>query len=179
MNRVLVTDMHIRPEEGKDIAAIRRLTKAAFAAVDHSSQTEAEIIDTLREAGALTVSLVAVDEGEVVGHVAYSPVMIDGMDRGWYGLGPVSVRPDRQRQGIGGRLVREGLSCLVKAGARGCVVLGDPDYYKRFGFENDADLYFEGVPAEYFMRLAFKLPVPKGRVDYHNAFNATNGDQTG
>lgn len=171
--------MQIRPEEEKDIAAIRQLTKAAFAAVEHSSQTEAEIVDALREAGALTVSLVAVDNGEVVGHVAYSPVMIDSMDSGWYGLGPVSVRPDRQREGIGGRLVREGLAHLVKAGARGCVVLGDPDYYKRFGFENDADLYFEGVPAEYFMRLAFETPVPEGRVDYHEGFNATNGDRTG
>jgi len=171
MGRVLVTDMQIRPEEEKDIVAIRQLTKAAFAVVEHSSQTEAEIVDALREAGALTISLVAVDDGEVVGHVAYSPVMIDGVDRGWYGLGPVSVRPDRQGQGIGGRLVREGLAHLVKAGARGCVVLGDPDYYKRFGFENDADLYFEGVPAEYFMRLAFETSIPKGRVNYHEGFD--------
>lgn len=142
-------------------------------------QTEAKIVDTLREAGVLTVSLLVMDDGEVVGHVAYSPVMIDGVDRGWYGLRPVFVGPDRQRQGIGGRLVREGLARLVKAGARGCVVLGSPDYYKHFGFENDADLYFEGVPAEYFMRLAFETPIPKGQKDYHEGFDATNGDQAG
>jgi putative acetyltransferase len=165
--------MEIRPEHPEDIKVIRQITKAAFAPIEHSSQTEAAIVDALRNAEALTVSLVAVTDGEVVGHVAFSPVMIDGEDRGWYGLGPVSVRPDRQKEGIGGKLIREGLARLAQAGAKGCVVLGEPAYYKRFGFENDPGLRFEEAPAEYFMRLAFEGAPPSGRVTYHDGFNAT------
>lgn len=165
--------MEIRSEQHEDIEAIRHITKAAFAPIEHSTQTEATIVDALRNAGALTVSIVAVTDGEVVGHVAFSPVAIDGQDRRWYGLGPVSVRPDRQKEGVGGKLIREGLARLAQAGARGCVVLGDPDYYKRFGFENDPGLRFEEAPAEYFMRLAFERPAPSGRVAYHDGFNAT------
>jgi len=164
--------MEIRPEEQQDIEAIRRLTKVAFASIEHSSQTEAEIVDALRDAGALTISLVALVHGDIIGHVAFSPVTIDGKNCGWYGLGPVSVSPDYQRKGTGDALIREGLARLTKAGAKGCVVLGAPDYYKRFGFENDARLVFEGVPAEYFMRLVIDGSVPSGRVNYHDGFNA-------
>jgi len=165
--------MEIRPEQPSDIATIRQITKAAFAPMEYSSQTEAEIIDALRKASVLKISLVAVDGGAVIGHVAFSPVTIDGGDYGWYGLGPVSVRPDRQSEGIGGKLIRDGLSRLTDIGARGCVVLGDPGYYERFGFENDVNLIFEGVPAEYFMRLRFDGPLAVGKVCYHDAFNAT------
>ena len=165
--------MEIRYEQPEDIAIIRQITKAAFAPKEYSSQTEAAIVDALRDAGALTVSLVAVTAGEVVGHVALSPVTIDGKARRWYGLGPVSVRPDRQKEGIGGKLIREGLARLAKAGAKGCVVLGDPSYYRRFGFENDPGLRFEEAPAEHFMGLAFDGPAPSGRVAYHDGFNAT------
>ncbi len=165
--------MEIRPEQPQEIEAIRAVTKAAFASVEHSSQTEAAIIDALRDAGVLMVSLVAVVDDEVVGHIAFSPVTIDGAEIDWYGLGPVSVRSDRQKKGIGGILIREGLARLAQAGARGCVVLGDPAYYKRFGFENDPDLHFDEAPAEYFMRLVFDGPAPTGRVTYHEGFNAT------
>ena len=166
--------MEIRPEQPSDVAAIRQLTKAAFAPMAYSSQTEAEIVDALRQANALTISLVAVEDGDVIGHVAFSPVTIDGGDQGWYGLGPVSVWPHRQNEGIGSKLIRDGLSRLTDIGARGCVVLGDPGYYKRFGFENDDALIFDGAPAEYFMLLRFDGgPLPTGKVDYHDGFNAT------
>jgi putative acetyltransferase len=165
--------MRIRPEQPEDIEAIRQITKAAFAPVEHSSQTEAAIVDALREAGALTISLVAVADGDVVGHVAFSPVAIDEADKGWYGLGPVSVRPDRQKRGIGGTLIREGLGRLAQIAAKGCVVLGDPAYYGRFGFAHDPGLRFGGAPAEYFMRLAFDGVMPSGHVSYHAGFNAT------
>lgn len=168
-----MTNIEIRSERTKDIAAIRAITKAAFAPMAYSSQTEAEIIDALRVAGALTISLVAVADDDVVGHVAFSAVTIDGEDKGWYALGPVSVRPDRQNGGIGGRLIREGLARLAKTGAKGCVLLGDPAYYKRFGFENHAALRLEGVPVEYFMALAFEGPVPSGRVSHHESFDAS------
>ncbi|MDP9813526.1 putative acetyltransferase [Rhizobium tibeticum] len=165
--------MEIRPEQPSDITAIRQITKAAFASMEYSSQTEAKIVDALREAGALTVSLVAVQDGAVLGHIAFSPVAIDGQDKGWFGLGPVSVRPDRQKEGIGGKLISDGLSRLANVGARGCVVLGDPGYYRRFGFQNDANLIFEAAPAEYFMHLAFAGHTPAGKVTYHDAFSAT------
>ncbi|WP_043620866.1 GNAT family N-acetyltransferase [Ensifer sp. ZNC0028] len=165
--------MDIRSEQPSDIPTIRLITKAAFAPMAYSSQTEAEIIDALRDAGALTISLVALDQGEIIGHVAFSPVTIDGEHKGWFGLGPVSVRPDRQKSGTGGRLIRDGLARLEKSGARGCVVLGEPDYYKRFGFDNHAALRLEGVPAEYFMAQAFEGPVPSGRVSYHAGFDAS------
>ena len=155
-----------------DTATICDITTAAFAPMAYSSQTEAEIVEALRGAGALTISLVAVDDGIVIGHVAFSPVTIDGRELRWYGLGPVSVRPDRQNAGIGGKLIRQGLSQLRAMGAMGCVVLGDPGYYKRFGFENDEALIFEGVPAEYFMRLKLDGPLPAGKVNYHEGFNA-------
>ena len=168
-----MTGILIRPEENRDIEAIRRVTKAAFAPMAYSSQTEAEIIDALRAAGALTISLAAVEAGEVIGHIAFSPVTIDGKDTGWFGLGPISVDPGRQKQGIGSRLMREGLSRLQAMGAKGCVLLGDPGYYRRFGFDTDASLVYEGAPAEYFMRLAFESPVPAGKVSFHEGFGAS------
>lgn len=95
---------------------------------------------------------------------------VNGADRGWFGLGPLSVRTDRQGQGIGAALVRDGLERLHSHGAKGCVVLGDPAYYCRFGFEQDAALRYEGAPPDYFMRLSFGMTSPAGRVDYHSAF---------
>ncbi|WP_445503721.1 GNAT family N-acetyltransferase [Microvirga sp. G4-2] len=165
--------MQIRPEHPGDIAAIRNLTTAAFKDMRYSSQTEAAIIDALRDAGALTISLVAVQEGEVVGHAAFSPVTINGESKGWYGLGPVSVRPDRQRKGIGQALIRTGLEHLQQMKAHGCVVLGEPGYYSRFGFVTDPGLRYGDVPPEYFQYLAFTDTVPKGEVAYHPSFNAS------
>src|SRR5262245_55623298 len=101
MTRNRTVAMEIRGERPGDARAIRSITNAAFAGAEHSSGTEAAIVDALRASGAMTVSLVAVAGNEVVGHVAFSPVRIDGQDFGWYGLGPVSVRPDCQKQGIG------------------------------------------------------------------------------
>ena len=163
--------MLIRPEQPEDTDAIRALTTEAFASAPHSSGTEAAIVDGLRAAGALTLSLVAIEGNEIVGHVALSPVTIDGAARGWFGLGPVSVRPGRQRGGTGSELIREGLWRLRENGAGGCVLLGDPAYYGRFGFANDPALVLEGVPPEYFMRLAFGAALPAGTVRYHAAFD--------
>ncbi|HEV7256700.1 MAG TPA: N-acetyltransferase [Bosea sp. (in: a-proteobacteria)] len=163
--------MQIRAEEPGDVDAIRTLTTEAFATAPHSSGTEAGIVDGLRAVGALTLSLVAVEDGEIVGHVAFSPVTIDGAERGWFGLGPVSVRPGRQRGGIGSGLIREGLRRLRERGAGGCVLLGAPAYYGRFGFAADPALVLEDVPPDYFMRLAFGGEVPAGTVRYHAAFD--------
>lgn len=162
--------MKIRKETMTDRATIRQITEAAFAMEEHSSGTEGAIIDALREAGSLTLSLVFEIDGQVAGHIAFSPVTVGGDDVGWYGLGPVAIQPDLQGQGIGGELIRKGLSLLQDQGARGCVVLGDPGYYTRFGFAQDATLVFSGVPPEYFMSQTFCGNVPTGSVVYQPAF---------
>lgn len=119
------------------------------------------------------MSLVAEKDGEIVGHVAFSPVEIHGQAVNWYGLGPVAVRPDKQRQGIGARLIEAGLYQIKTHGAAGCVVLGDPGYYARFGFKADPALHFPGVPVEYFQRLDFGDDTRQGVVVYHRAFYGT------
>jgi putative acetyltransferase len=163
----------IRDERASDAAVIRAVVESAFETAPHSSGTEPSIIDALRAAGALSVSLVAVEEGDIVGHVAFSPVTIDGGAQGWFGLGPVAVRPDRQQRGIGDMLIRRGLERLMHTGANGCVVLGEPGYYGRFGFESDPALGYGNVPPGYFQRIVFKGPPPAGEVAYHSAFAAT------
>ncbi|MBN9018146.1 MAG: N-acetyltransferase [Rhizobiales bacterium] len=160
----------IRPETPQDAAAIRTLTNTAFASAPVSAGTEAAIIDALRDAGALALSLVATEEGEIVGHVAFSPVHLDAAAGDWFGIGPISVRPDRQRAGIGSALMREGLRQIRERGAAGCVLVGDPAYYGRFGFVHDPELRLGDVPPPYLQRLAFHDGEPKGEVRFHEAF---------
>ena len=167
-----VPDIQIRGESPHDASAIYRVTTAAFLDAPHTSHTEQFIVGALRKAGQLTVSMVATHDEEVVGHVAVSPVLISGKDHGWHGLGPVSVLPSYQGRGIGSALVMEALLVLSSSGAAGCVVVGDPAYYERFGFRADAALKLPGVAPEYFMAVAFDTPAPAGVVSYHEAFNA-------
>lgn len=164
--------MDIRNETPADIAAIRSVTKAAFADMPYSSQTEAEIIDALRAAAAIRLSLVAVDGDDVVGNVVFSDVMIDDRE-GWVGLGPVAVKPGLQRRGIGSKLIIDGLDRMRAEGAAGCVLVGDPGYYNRFGFEAVSGLAYEGVPDEYVLALPFSGAAPTGAIRYHAAFDAT------
>jgi putative acetyltransferase len=164
--------MIIRSEVESDIEIIAEVTKAAFETLAISRHTEQFIIKALRAAGALTVSLVAEIDGEVVGHVAFSPVTISDGNPHWYGLGPVSVLPKHQRQGIGTALIQEGLSLLKARGAQGCVLVGDPAYYQRFGFRNLPVLTLEGVPQEYFLALPFGEEPARGVVVFHSAFSA-------
>ena len=162
--------MLVRLEHTADVQAIGDLISAAFETAPHSSGTEAAIVDALRTAGALTLSLVAMEGDAIVGHVAFSPVTIDGKVAGWFGLGPVSVRPDRQNKGIGTNLIGDGLDRLAEMGAAGCVVLGDPAYYGRFGFEGELGLRYGDVPPEYFQCLIFSSDKPQGEVAYHPGF---------
>jgi len=159
-----------RPERRDDVDAIRALTETAFRTAPHADGTEHIIIDRLRAAGALALSLVAEADGKIVGHVAFSPVTVSDGSAGWYGLGPISVDPFRQGEGIGGRLIEDGLQRLKALGAAGCVVLGDPGYYGRFGFAVDPGLTLDGVPPEYFMRVAFSPVYGGGTVSYHPGF---------
>ena len=166
-----MSDWTIRPEQKGDEAAISALTTAAFATAAHSNGTEAVIVERLRDAGELTLSLVATNEaGLLVGHVAFSPVRIADGSENWFGLGPISVLPTCQGQGIGAALIREGLGRLEEHGAAGCVVLGEPAYYGRFGFAHDPMLTYPGPPADYFQRLVLCGDAPSGVVSYSNAF---------
>ena len=162
--------MKIRSEQPGDEVAIASVTKRAFALAEHSDGTEADIVERLRSADALSVSLVAVEGNDIVGYVAFSPVAIDGRDRGWFGLGPVAVDPARQRAGIGAQLVEQGLARLRRMNAKGCVVLGEPGYYGRFGFKADPRLTYPGPPPEYFQALPFGEGLLSGNVAYHPAF---------
>lgn len=164
--------MHIRPEKPEDVPATFTVVRDAFARTEYSNGREQFILNALRDAGALTLSLVAEDEGEILGQVAFSPVAINGEFHGWYGLGPVAVRPDCQRQGIGKALIQEGLAQLRTMGAAGCVLLGSPAYYQRFGFTTRPELVLEGVPPEYFLSLPFRDVVPTGTVQFHAGFEA-------
>ena len=162
--------MIIRDEQPEDLPSIRAIVTAAFETAPYSNQTEAAIVDDLRKSGALTISLVAVDGRERVGHIAFSPVSISGVDMGWFGLGPVAVRPDRQGFGIGQTLVRAGLDRLTARGAKGAVLLGAPKYYGRFGFKVHPGLWLADVPPTYFMALAMNGEAPSGQVEFHGAF---------
>lgn len=164
----------LRPELPGDACAISQLTAAAFAHATHSSHTEHVIVDALCRHGQLTLSLVAAQGKALVGHVAVSPVTISSGAGGWHGLGPLSVAPDHQRQGIGTRLTHAALAELRHLGSQGCVVLGDPAYYGRFGFRVRPSLVLPGVPPGYFQALPFGTDVPMGAVRYHAAFDATS-----
>ena len=163
----------IRSETNADVSAINEVTIAAFKTLEISNQTEQFIIKALRAANALTISLVAELEGRIVGHIAFSPVTISDGTKNWYGLGPVSVLPEFQRQGIGKALIQEGLSRLKDMNARGCCLVGHPDYYRQFGFKSVLGLVVDGVPQEVFFALSFDEHTPRGIVAFHEAFLAT------
>ena len=162
----------IRSETSDDVSAIAEVTAAAFKTLEVSNQTEQFVIAALRSTRALAVSLVAEVEGRVVGHIAFSPVTISDGSLNWYGLGPVSVLPEFQRRGIGSALIQEGLLRLKDLGARGCCLVGHPEYYRRFGFQNIPGLVCEGVPQEVFFALSLDGPMPQGIVEFHSAFKA-------
>ena len=163
----------IREEEIGDHTDIGRITTTAFLANPYSQGTEAAIIARLRASGALTLSLVAEYAGEIIGHIAFSPVVLP-TSVNWYGLGPIAVAPDWQRKGIGTALVRHGLRQLRSRQAAGCILVGDPDFYQRFGFQNFPDLKHEGVPSQFVLALSWQEHLPGGYVQFHKAFAETS-----
>lgn len=164
--------LFIRNETHDDVCAITEVTIAAFKTLEISRHTEQFIIEALRAAKALTVSLVAEMDGRVIGHIAFSPVTISDGTPNWYGLGPVSVLPEDQRQGIGKALIQEGRSRLKDMNAQGCCLVGHPVYYRKFGFTNMSGLLHEGVPPEVFFALSFGGRTPQGTVTFHEGFKA-------
>jgi putative acetyltransferase len=168
----------VRNETHDDVGAITEVTIAAFKTLEISNHTEQFIIEALRAAGALAISLVAEMDGRVIGHIAFSPVTISDGTPNWYGLGPVSVLPEHQRKGIGQALIQEGLSRLKDMKAQGCCLVGHPDYYRKFGFKNMTGLVHAGVPREVFFALSFDGHIPQGTVAFHEGFKA-DGPQEG
>ncbi len=164
--------MIIRKETHTDSEEISQVTIAAFKTLPISNHTEQFIINALRAAGALTVSLVAEIGSRIVGHIAFSPVTISDGTTGWYGLGPISVLPEYHKQGIGKSLINNGLSMLKELNGQGCALVGDPNYYNRFGFRNYPELIHEGIPQEFFLALSFTGQIPHGIVVFHEAFMA-------
>ncbi|MEM6913205.1 MAG: N-acetyltransferase [Pseudomonadota bacterium] len=162
--------MLIRPECPADAQRIRDLTTRAFNGMPYSDGSEPGIIDALRRTEALTLSLVAEVDGVLVGQITFSPVTIDGRHDHWFGLGPVSVDPRRQKAGIGSALINEGLKRMKETGAKGIVLVGDPLYYQRFGFEGAVGLSYAGIDPHYVQRIVMALPDRQGTVRYTDAF---------
>jgi putative acetyltransferase len=153
-----------------EIDDIRAINIAAFRDHPVSRQTEHLIVEALRDTGALELSLVALSQDRTVGHIAFSQASVGGSESGWFLLGPVAVLPGLQGQGIGSALVESGLAELRSRQASGCVLVGDPGYYSRFGFSTVSDLAYEGVPPEYVLGLSFDEAAPRGRVVANKAF---------
>ena len=166
--------INIRGERKEDFEGVRRVNEAAF-----GQPAEADLVDTLRSGGAVTVSLVAEVEGQIGGHLFFSPVTVQGADDlKAVGLGPMAVLPEHQRRGIGSLLIKQGLEYCRRAGIQEVVVLGHPDYYPRFGFRRASawGLRCEfDAPDEAFLAIELTPNALSGRagmVGYHPAFKA-------
>lgn len=162
--------MIVRPENTGDLQAIRRVNIEAFKTLAISKQTEHLVVEALREAGALEISLIAEQDGVVAGHIAFSRAGIGAAAQEWYLLGPVAVLPELQDQGIGSALVNAGLAALRARGANGCALVGDPACYTRFGFAQAPGVDCPGVPDENVLCLRFSGPMPRGELWHHPAF---------
>ena len=102
----------------------------------------------------------------------FLPVKVSDGATGWYGLGPISILPDYQKQGIGKSLINKGLSLLKEMGGQGCVLVGEPNYYQRFGFRNYPELVHKGISQEFFLALPLMKKGPQGFVMFHEGFLA-------
>jgi putative acetyltransferase len=163
----------IRPERPGDEAAIHAVNEAAFRDHPHSQGAEPFIVDALRADGDLTLSLVAEADGEIVGHAAWSDAILSNGETGWATLGPIAVLPERHGQGVGRALMEAGEAHWRRAGAKGIVLLGDPNLYQRFGFVRGTPLHITGALAEYFQVLAFTDTIPDASVTFAKAFALT------
>lgn len=162
--------IEIHPETASEIDDICKINVEAFRDHPISRQTEHLIVAALRDSAALEVSLVAVSEGRTVGHIAFSKAGVGDSGSDWFLLGPVAVLPDVQGRGIGSALVESGLAELRTRNASGCVLVGDPGFYCRFGFSTFPGLSYSGVPHEYVLGLPFTEAQPSGAIVANKAF---------
>eukprot|EP00771_Trimastix_marina_P000489 gnl/Trimastix_PCT/1509.p1 GENE.gnl/Trimastix_PCT/1509~~gnl/Trimastix_PCT/1509.p1 ORF type:complete len:179 (+),score=12.25 gnl/Trimastix_PCT/1509:128-664(+) len=169
-NQITILD-----ETPDHIETIRTLQYRAF--TNHpqhapgAEPTEHQIVDRLRTAGALTLSLVAMQEGIIVGHAALSPLTLNEDSASWLGLGPIGILPDQQRKGIGSQLMNECIRrCRAMSAIRGIVLIGDPAFYTRFGFRSYDKTTVPGIPQANVLALSLDGTEPEGIPSFHPAF---------
>lgn len=160
----------IRDETARDQRSIYSVTESAFRGMPFADGNEQDVVNRLRSAGALSVSLVATNGQAIVGHIAFSPAEAADSSVPWFALGPVSVLPAYQHQGVGSSLILRGLKRIQHVGARGCILTGDPAYYSRFGFQHAPLNAPSREPAEFFMLKLFSGREPSGTFAFHPAF---------
>jgi putative acetyltransferase len=165
-----VDEIEVRAEQESDWKSIYDVTQRAFEGKPYADGDEPELIDGLRETGVLALSLVALDQGRLVGQITFSPADIASGSGPWYALGPVSVTPERQGEGIGTLLIETGLSEISKRGALGCILTGNPIYYRRFGFEFSPANCPHNEAQEHFMVKLLSTQRPVGRFAFHETF---------
>ena len=164
--------IEIRPETPADRDAIYGITTDAFRGKPYADGDEQDVINRLRDCDALSLSLVATQGNNVVGQITFSPATAEDGSGPWYALGPVSVQPERQGEGIGAALIKAGLDDIAERGALGCILTGNPDYYRRFDFEVMPDHAPLREPGEFFMLKCLHGEAPAGRFEFHPAFYA-------
>lgn len=161
----------IRPERPDDHAEIFDVTQRAFAPMPYADGDEQELIGRFRDTGALALSLVAEKDGAVVGQITFTPAFAADDAPGWYALGPVSAAPELQHQGIGSALINAGITWLQEQDAAGCILIGNPAYYCRFGFRPYPELAPAGMPAEFYQILPLRIADPAAIVAFHPLFS--------
>lgn len=168
----------IRREAEADISAIRRIVARSYEQAEHSAHDLPKIVENLRDADVLSLSLVAIHGLDLAGYIAASPVTISDGIGGWYGLGPVAVDPEYQNAGIGRALMEAALKGLREGGAAGVVSLGDPEFYLRFGFRQVEGLTFRDAPEGQLLAMNLgDSTIPQGFVSYHEAFGQPDWDK--
>ncbi len=159
-------NIYLRPERADDKEALHALTTDAFAPMGFSDGTEADALDGLRRDGDLALSLVAAREGQIIGHIAFSPATVGETEGSWFALGPIAVEARFQRQGIGTRLTLAGLDWLKGRGAAGCVLIGNPKVYGPMGFTSDPGLTHGDLPHTYVQFVSINGATPQGEVTF-------------
>ncbi|MGB1360658.1 MAG: GNAT family N-acetyltransferase [Alphaproteobacteria bacterium] len=165
--------MKIKQFNKTDLTEVKDVLYKAFLNHPHGDPqrgpTEHLIVESLVNNNNDICSTLAIDNDNIIGFITYSKVSFDNDNGAWVGMGPVAVLPEYQNKGIGKKLIEYTLQ-IINENYDGCVVMGDPEYYTRFGFNVVNGLFFEGVPQEYFMAKAFKDIIPQGKVIYNQAF---------
>lgn len=164
----------VRREGYADRTAIADVIDKAFCGKPYADGDESELVDKLRQQNALSVSLVAELDGTIVGHIAFSLATPSDGSEGWYALGPLAVLPEYQGMGIGSQLVWCGLKAIAELDANGCILVGDVEYYRRFGFELSHSNVPHGEPPDHFMVKLLAGSLPQGPISFHEAFESAN-----
>lgn len=183
----MTDSFEIRDEQQADVSAIRDVVTAAFEASKFGHHGEAALVDTLRKESAELISLVAEADGEIIGHVALTPVEIRSESSAEaddhiiaFGLAPLAVSPENQSRGIGSQLVQAAVQRAVDRSATCVVLIGEPEFYGRLGFEPAVQFQlthtFDGIPQEYLLIRWLgdrtSVPLSAGTVHYEPAFEA-------